>query len=283
MRITRFLYPTTWLIGQFICLQAASAQHHSDDVLEVRAQGFTPSISTSYVRSAADEDSAYYRSIAAAEINVSYAVPNDKGILGLTTGLARDLEALEERNVWSSTNLVYTGHPIEIAQDLAFTYAGLVTAPTNSDMRDYLSYRGSTGLRSSLTRTWTALPIGRKLKTSVTGSAIRNFFQYDASQAGIPNTILALGASVSAALEINEMFQASGSFGLKKPQKSNGTWKDANYVHKIAAGVNLTKDMSVTLSETTENRAYTYDAQTTQFALYDFEATMYELAATYKF
>ncbi|MDQ3235763.1 MAG: hypothetical protein M3Q07_28480, partial [Pseudobdellovibrionaceae bacterium] len=68
--MTRFLYATTWLIGQFICLQAASSQTLTDQKVEMKPLGFSPSISTSYVRSAADEDSASYKSIAAAEINL---------------------------------------------------------------------------------------------------------------------------------------------------------------------------------------------------------------------
>jgi hypothetical protein len=281
MRIARILNPTTWLVGQLICLQAASAQTVTEKV-EAKPSGLRPSISTSYLRSAASQDSAYYQSIAAFEFNVGYSLP-DSGSLSLSTGLSRDLDALEERNIWSSTSLSYASRAFEVAEDLNFRYSGTVVAPTNSDMRDYLSYRGSAGLGAGLTRTWNGLPVGKSLAVGISGSGTRNFFKYDASEMGRPNTTISLGTAVSAALEVTDMIQLSADYGLKKAKKSNDTWLDTRYEHTVAAAVNLTKQLSVSVSESTENRAYSYDAQTVEFALYDFQTTMYELAATYTF
>lgn len=282
MRISRFLNPTTWLVGQLFCLQAASAQTITEQRVETMPSGFTPILSTSYLRSAADEDSAYYQSIFAAEADLRYTLP-DSALLRLRTGISRDLDALEERNVWSSTSLAYLSRKLEIGNDLIFQYSGTVTAPTNSDMRDYLSYRGSLGLGARVARSWKALPVGKSLSLGLSGSGTRNFFEYDATKAGWPNTVIALSTAVSAAFEINDMFELSADYELKKPKKSNGTWVDTIYEHSIAAGVNLSKQLSVSVSESTENRAYSYDAQTAQFALYDYQTTMYELAATYTF
>ncbi len=281
MRITRLLNPTTWLVGQFICLQAASAQTVTEKV-ETKLSGLQPSVSTSYLRSAAGQDSAYYQSIAALEFKLGYSLP-DSASLSLSTGVTRDLDALEERNVWSSTSLSYRSRAFGVAKDLNFRYSGTVVAPTNPDMRDYLSYRGSLGAAASLTRTWNGLPVGKSLKLGVSGTGTRNFFEYDATELGRPNTTIALGTAVAASLEVNDLIDLSADYGLKKSRKSNDTWTDTRYEHSVAAGVNLTDQLSVSVSESTENRAYSYDAQTVQFALYDFQTTIYELKATYTF
>ncbi|WP_141732806.1 hypothetical protein [Oligoflexus tunisiensis] len=282
MRISRLLYPTTWLVGQLFCLQAASAQTVVTEKVESKPIGLHPSVSTSYLRSAADEDSAYYQSIAAMEFNLGYTLP-DSGSLLLSTGVSRDLDALEERNIWSTTALTYASKAFDVADDLTFRYSATVVAPTNADMRDYLSYRGSLSAGAGLTRTWNGLPVGKSLALGLSGTGARNFFEYDATEAGWPNTMVTLGSSVSALLEITDMIQLSGNYGFKKVQKSNGTWQDMRYEHEIAAGIDLNEQLSVSVSESTENRAYSYDAQTVQFALYDFQTTIYELAATYTF
>jgi hypothetical protein len=281
MRISRYLNPTTWLVGQLFCLQAASAQTVMEK-LESKPSGLHPSVSTSYLRSAADQDSAYYQSIAALEFNVGYALA-DYGNIALSTGVSRDLDALEEINNWSSTSLSYASLPIVLAEKLRFRYSGTVVAPTNSEMRDYLSYRGSLGAGASLSRTWSGLPVGKSITVGLSGNAVRNFFKYDASEAGVPNTVVALGSALSASFDINDMIQLSGEGGIKRALKSNGTRMPSRFEHEFAAAVNLTKELSVSVSETTENRAYSYDAQTTEFALYDFRTTLYELAATYTF
>ncbi len=281
MRITRLLNPTTWLVGQLICLQAASAQTVTEKV-ESKPSGLKPSVSTSYLRSAAGQDSAYYQSIAALKFNLGYSLP-DSSRLSLSTGVTRDLDALEERNIWTSTSLSYASRAFEFAKDLSFRYSGTVVAPTNPDMRDYLSYRGSLSAGAGLTRTWNGLPVGKSLSVGVSGSGTRNFFEYDATENGRPNTLIALGTAVSASLDVTDKIQLSADYGLKKSRKSNDTWTDTRYEHSIAAGVNLTKQLSVSVTESTENRAYSYDAQTVEFALYDFQTTMYEIAATYTF
>jgi hypothetical protein len=281
MRISKLLNPSTWLVGQLICLQAASAQTVTEKA-ETKPSGLRPSLTTSYLRSAADQDSAYYQSIAALEFNLGYTLP-DSGSLSLSTGVSRDLDALEERNIWSSTSLSYASRPFEVTETLKFRYSGTAVAPTNSEMRDYLSYRGSLGAGASLTRTWSSLPIGKSVSLGLSGSATRNFFEYDATENGRPNTMVTLGTAVAATLEVTDNIQLSGDYGLKKSRKSNDTWVDTRYEHTLAAGVNLSKDLSVSVSESTENRAYSYDAQTAQFALYDYQTTIYELAATYTF
>jgi hypothetical protein len=281
MRISRLLKPSTWLVGQLICLQAASAQTVTENA-ETKPSGLSPSLTTSYLRSAADQDSAYYQSIAALEFNLDYKLSDSSRLL-LSTGVSRDLDALEERNIWSSTSLSYVSRPFEVTETTKFRYRGTVVAPTNSEMRDYLSYRGSLGAGANLTRTWEGLPVGKSLSVGLSGSASRNFFEYDATENGSPNTVLALGSAVAATLEVTDNIQLSGEYGLKKSRKSNDTWLDTRYEHTLAAGVNLSKELSVSVSESTENRAYSYDAQTAQFALYDFQTTIYELAATYTF
>jgi hypothetical protein len=281
MRITRLLNPTTWLVGQLICLQAASAQTVTEKT-ESKPSGLKPSISTSYVRSAADEDSAYYQSLATAKFSLSYTL-EDTSSLTLATGVTRNLDALEEYNNWESTALSYSGKAYEVAPDLEFGYSGTITAPTNSEMRDYLSYRGSLGGELGLTRKWQELPFIKSVSAGISGSGTRNFFKYDASQAGTPNTTVALGTGFSAALEVNDAISLSGSYGLTKARKSNDTWVDTLYSHEIAAAIKLTENLSVSVSESNENRAFSYDAQTAQFALYDYQTTLYEIAATYTF
>lgn len=281
MRISRLLKLSTWLVGQLICLQAASAQTVTEKA-ETKPSGLSPSLTTSYLRSAADQDSAYYQSIAALEFNLDYKLSDSSRLL-LSTGVSRDLDALEERNIWSSTSLSYVSRPFEVTETTKFRYSGTVVAPTNSEMRDYLSYRGSLGVGASLTRAWEGLPVGKSLSVGLSGSTSRNFFEYDATENGSPNTVLAIGSAVAATFEVTDNIQLSGEYGLKKSRKSNDTWLDTRYEHTLAAGVNLSKELSVSVSESTENRAYSYDAQTAQFALYDFQTTIYELAATYTF
>ncbi|HET9235810.1 MAG TPA: hypothetical protein VFO10_01085 [Oligoflexus sp.] len=281
MRISKLLNPSTWLVGQLICLQAASAQTVTDKV-ETKLGGWTPSVQTSYLRSAAGQDSAYYQSVAAIEFNLVHMLLDSSSFL-LSTGVSRDLDALEERNIWSATSLAYISSPYEVAKNLEFRYRGTVVAPTNSESRDYLSYRGSVGGSASLTRSWKRLPIGKSLAVGLSGNASRNFFEYDASENGTPNTTVALGTGVSAALEVTDSVQLSGSYGLKKSRKSNDTWLDTRYEHKLAAGYSVSNQLALSVSQGTENRAYSYDAQTAQFALYDFQTTIYELAATYTF
>jgi hypothetical protein len=281
MRISRLLKPSTWLVGQLICLQAASAQTVTEKA-DSKPSGLSPSLTTSYLRSAADQDSAYYQSIAALEFNLDYKLSDSSRLL-LSTGVSRDLDALEERNIWSSTSLSYVSRPFEVTETTKFRYRGTVVAPTNSEMRDYLSYRGSLDAGANLTRAWEGLPVGKSLSVGLSGNASRNFFEYDATKNGSPNTVLSIGSGVTATFEVTDNFQLSGEYGLKKSRKSNDTWLDTRYEHTLAAGVNLSKELSVSVSESTENRAYSYDAQTAQFALYDFQTTIYELAATYTF
>jgi hypothetical protein len=282
MRISTFLIPTTWLVGQLLCLQAASAQTVVTSIEENKPAGFSPSVSTSYVRSAANEDSAYYQSVAAMEFSLAYTLL-DTSSLTLKTGVSRDLDALEERNVWSTTSLKYGSRKFKVADDLNFNYGVTVVAPTNSDMRDYLSYRGSLEGIAGFIRTWNGLPFVKSLDVGISGSGARSFFEYDATRAGNPNSMLTLGSALSTSLEFTDFFSLSGSYGLQKVRKTNGTWTDMEYVHSFGASVSPTENLELSVSEKTENRAFSYDAQTAQLALYDFQTTVYEMAATYTF
>jgi hypothetical protein len=281
MRISSFLKANVWLVGQFICLQTAAAQILVEQKSEGKS-GLHPALSTTYVRSAADKHSADYRSILAARVNTGYTFA-DRSKLSVSTGFSHDLDALEERNVWSNTTLSYSSHGMELREGLSASYSASVIAPTNSDMRHYLSYRGSAVLAANLTQTWMSLPLIKDFSFGAALNGSRNFFEYDASKAGNPNTMIELSPAINAAMTVNNIVSLSANYALSKARKSNGTWKDTTYRHDVSASASLNDQLSLTLSESNENRAYSYDAETAKFALYDFQTTVYSLTATYTF
>lgn len=234
-----------------------------------------------YSRSAAERSSADYSSALAARIKLTHGL-SDWGSIGISTGISRDQDALEERNVWSSTTLAFSSHAYDFGTDYLFRYSGSIIAPTNSDSRKYLSYRGTFGLSGSISREFKAVPWFKSYALEINGGANRNFFKYDASLAGIPNTVSSGNAGVRIILDLNDVVSLSSSFVLEKSLKSNGSWNDTIYRNAVGANARITSSMDVNLSQSNRNRAFSYDYETTQIALYDYETTVYELAVTYQ-
>ncbi|HYX36107.1 MAG TPA: hypothetical protein VE954_23645, partial [Oligoflexus sp.] len=183
---------------------------------------FKPSATAIYSRSAAGSKSADYSSVLAGRFGIFYGLA-DQSSVALSTGFSRDQDAPEERNVWSSTSMIYSSRAFEVFPDYQLTYGGSLVAPTNPDSRRYLSYRGSLGLNASLGRELRGVAWIPGLLLALTGGANRNFFQYDSSIAGNPNTTYSFSGGIAAVARFNEFFQLDSGFLLERSRKSNGS------------------------------------------------------------
>lgn len=246
--------------------------------------GINPSVTSFYARSAADENSAYYSENAGLNLGLS-APLGDYGSVGLETGVSRDLDALEMRNVWSSTTLSYSSPSYKVLMDYDLGYGLKATLPTNSDMREYLSYKGSLGSNVSFGRTLEVKfgPILDQISLGVGAEVVRNFFEYDATKAGKPNKTVNLTQNVNASARLFELVTASGGYAWSKALRANGSWTDPTYALNLGLSTTIAEHLTLSVTQTNENRALSYDYQTAKIALYDEQATVYTASATYAF
>ncbi len=246
--------------------------------------GINPSVTSFYARSAADENTAFFTENVGLNLGLS-APLGDFGTIGLETGVSRDIDALEMRNVWSSTTLSYYSQSHKILKDYDLRYGFNATLPTNSDTREFLSYRGSLGTNVSFGRTLELKigPVLDQIKLGFGAEAVRNFFEFDSTKAGKPNKTLNLSQNVNASVRLFEIVTASGGYVWIKGLRANSSWTDPTYALNLGLSGTIGEHLTLSLTQKNEDRALSYDYQTAKIALYDEQATVYTASAAYKF
>lgn len=282
-RALTIILKSSLLLGFF----AHSTWGLSDELAQQKIAGqvfkLSPSITSFYARSAADISSASYSENAGINFDFT-AVSDHAGSLRLSTGFARDLDSLEMKNNWSATAISYSSQKFIVAECYGFTYGLTGVLPTNSDSRNFLSYRGSLGADVNLNREF-PFKLGPvdKIELGLSSGLVRNFYEFDASQGGSPNKTIAVQESAHVSLKLFEALTAASSFSWEKVLLANGSWKDPYYAADFGLSLELSKKLALSLNQTTEDRALSYDYQTTKIALYDEQITIYKAAASYTF
>ena len=241
---------------------------------------FDPSISTYYARSVADPDTSDFGHssgfIGAVDFNV---MPS----LVLSTDLTIYREYGEEYERWVASNWSFSA-----TRTFELPPAGVVyptfffNLPTNSDDREYLSYRGSLGVDVELRKfNFYEFSEDHAFGGSVGSGTSRNFYEHTTSEGLSVNRIW----QVSGYASLSYKFRRSLVFVLKFTNnwrwQAEGARTDDLYRLSARMSYSPVESFWLGLSTVSADRTFLYDQVTSNVALYDARATSVVFSLTY--
>ena len=241
---------------------------------------FDPSISTYYARSVADPDTSDFGH----SLGFSGAVDfNAMPSLVLSTGLTLYREYGEEYERFVASNWSFSAtRTFELSPAGVLYPTFFFSLPTNSDDREFLSYRGSLGVDVELRKfNFYNFSKDHALGGSVGSGTSRNLYEHTTSEGLSANRIW----QVSGYASLSYKFRTSLVFVFKFTNnwrwQAEGARTDDLYLLSARMSYSPVESFWLGLSTVSDDRTFLNDQVTSNVALYDAKATSVVFSLTY--
>jgi hypothetical protein len=193
----------------------------------------------------------------------------------------RELDAARERFIVSSTELGAT-HSFKLAPVGTLLPSLLFKLPTHPDSREYLSYRGSLGVDLELKNN-AIFKLGQAHAFGAAAgfSAARNFYQYDANQAGGLNRLWQVALYTSLSYSLYEALTVLFKFQNGWSWFRDGAVDNQRYELTGAISYSPIRQIALSLVLLNSDRTFLYDQVSWNLKLFSPESTQLIFMCTY--